>query len=127
MTGNGPDTGQYRKMQPEEDEDWQALYGRIRVLAMAKASMMAGRGYEEEEFERGARTLRTLMGAADIARKLKDHDADDKEVNEESEVPAVTDERIRRIKEGIGKQVDRIERMECAGTEEKTDKRSDVS
>lgn len=72
---------------------------------------------DDEEFDRGARALRTLMSAADIARRLKDSDAQEKDVNARQAPPVVSDERIRALKARIEEQIDRIEGEEGAVVE----------
>ena len=96
------------------DENWSVLYARIRTLAASKAAAMATQeACDDEEFDRGARALRTLMSAADIARRLKDRDAEEKDLNARNASPAVSDARIRDLKARLEDQIDRLEREEC--------------
>lgn len=108
---------------PSTEENWSDLYARIRTLALSKAAAMAVHDFDDdEEFDRGARALRTLMSAADIARRLKDHDAQEKDMHARQAPPAVSDERIRALKARIEEQIDRIEGEESAASEEGVDR-----
>lgn len=105
-------------MLPPTEEDWSGLYARIRTLALSKAAAMAGQDIQDDgEFDRGARALRTLMSAADIARRLKDQDATEKDLNARQAPPSVSDARIRDLKTRIEEQIHRIERDERAREE----------
>ncbi len=99
---------------PQADDDaWQALYDRIRMLALRRSSALAAdETLSEDAFDRGARALRTLMGAAEIARRIKQSDAKEKTAHEEDrKPPAFTDEEIEALYETVSAQVDRIERQ----------------
>lgn len=103
-----------RTAPPAEEESWSGLYARIRVLALGKAAAMAGQDvHDEGEFDRGARALRMLMSAADIARRLKDHDTEETNLNARHAPPAVSDARIRALKTRLEDQIERLERDEC--------------
>ena len=98
-----------------EEADWSRLYARIREIALARAAALAAQDAEADDaFDRGARALRTLMGAADIARRMKDQDAKEKELNARQAPLAVSDNRIREIKAGVERQVERIAREDRA-------------
>lgn len=102
-----------------EEADWARLYARIREIALVRAAALAAQDAEAgDDFDRGARALRTLMSAADIARRMKDQDAKEKDLNAQNAPPAVSDERIRDLKADIERKIERIERegrADCPG------------
>ena len=99
---------------PPTEESWSALYARIRALALGKAAAMAVQEVREEgEFDRGARALRMLMSAAEIARRLKDQDAEEKDANARHAPPVVSDARIRALKTRLEDQINRLDQDEC--------------
>ncbi len=66
---------------------------------------------EADAFDRGARALRTLMSAAEVARRMKHHDLKEQELHDAGETaPVVSDERIGEVYRSIADTVDRIER-----------------
>lgn len=107
-------------------ESWARLYDRIRLLALTRAAAMTGDAALEDEperFDRGARALRTLMSAAEVARRMKEQDAKEHDLNVQTQLPAVSDERIRDIKRRLEAQIDRIE-QEDRDAPESSDGRS---
>lgn len=110
------------------EESWSGLYARIRALALGKAAAMAGRDiHDEGEFDRGARALRMLMSAADIARRLKDQDAEEKDANARHAPPAVSDARIRALKTRLEDQIARLEQDEREGEDRTAPESGDAS
>ena len=57
------------------------------------------------------------MSAAETARRLKNQDAEEKDLNARNAPPAVSDERIRQLKACLGAQIDRLEDGERASSE----------
>jgi len=92
--------------------DWSELYQRIHKLALRRSqSMLEELFANDEEFDRGARALRTLMGAADISRRIKQSEEKEQSAHEEDpQRPAFTDEEIRNIYQSVSTTVDRLER-----------------
>ena len=110
------------------EESWSGLYARIRALALGKAAAMAGQDVRDEgEFDRGARALRMLMSAADIARRLKDQDTEEKDRNARHATPAVSDARIRALKTRLEDQIARLEHGEREGQERTAPESGDAS
>lgn len=95
-----------------DQQSWDALYERIRVLALKRSAAMVDAPEEEPDvFDRGARALRTLMGAAEVARRMKREDAKEQDLNErEKPAPIVSDKRIEDVYREIEAVVDRIEK-----------------
>ncbi|MHA7871154.1 MAG: hypothetical protein ACX939_02270 [Hyphococcus sp.] len=100
-----------------DKRSWESLYERIRLLALRRSEAMvdAPEG-EPDAFDRGARALRTLMGAAEVARRMKREDAREQESHDAGETaPVVSDERIRKVYREIEAAVERIEREDEDG------------
>jgi len=94
----------------DEAPDWSALYARIRLLALSRTETMAAIAIDEvDSFDRGARALRTLMSAAEIARRMKAQDEKESDLHEAGKVPVITDEKIRDIKTRLETQIARLE------------------
>lgn len=98
-------------------KSWDALYGRIRALALRKSAAMLGEaGAEGEEFDRSARTLRTLMSAAAVAQRMKreeakERDLDDRRASRQGFTEADIEDAYRRLSQTV----DRIERRDSRG------------
>lgn len=94
-----------------DGESWARLYERIRVIAHRKtAALIDGPEEDDGAFDRGARALRTLMSAAEIARRMKLQDEKDERPDDEDEkLPAFSDEDIRRLYRDVEARLDRIE------------------
>ncbi len=102
---------------PDTDEKgWSRLYEHIRLLAIRKSgAMIMDEEDGNEQFDRGARALRTLMGAAEVARRMKRQDEKDMSLHAgENPKIAVTDEEIRRIYRSVVAKVEHIEREMAA-------------
>ena len=97
--------------------DWDELYDCIRVLAMRRSALLLQSDPDSEhDFDRGARALRTLMGAAEIARRIKTQEEKDNTPDEETgKLPTFTDEDIRRVYRDVLAQVEAIEPEIAAG------------
>ncbi len=68
---NDPETDQ-PEVSAEIREKWNALLERIAVLAHRRSkSLLNCTGEDDDAFDRGARTLRTLMSSAEVAHRLK--------------------------------------------------------
>ncbi|NOX84287.1 MAG: hypothetical protein GXP06_15135 [Alphaproteobacteria bacterium] len=101
----------------DENGSWERLYERIRVIALRRTAALMEEDAVDEAFDRGARALRTLMSAAEIARRMKNQDEKETDLHDgASKTPAYSDEDIRNIYRDITARVERIEREE----EEKT-------
>ncbi len=102
----------------DENQSWERLYERIRVIALRRTAVLMEEEAVDEAFDRGARALRTLMSAAEIARRMKTQDEKETDLHDgASKTPAYSDEDIRNIYRDITARVERIEREE----EEKAD------
>ncbi len=123
MTTNGLHLIASQPAPPAGESGWAGVYARLCALALARAAAMAaGDAEDDADFDRGARAIRALMSAAEIARRLKDQDAEDKDIHARNATPAVSDERIRTLKARLNAQIDRLE----AG-EGETPERGDAS
>jgi hypothetical protein len=98
---------------PDTDkQSWEQLYDRIRVLTLMRSAVMLDEPADEAEaFDRGARSLRTLMGAAEISRRMKQEDAKEQGLNDEkTRTPVTSDEGINEVYRAVEQSVERIER-----------------
>jgi hypothetical protein len=103
----------------DENQSWERLYERIRVIALRRTAVLMEEDAIDEAFDRGARALRTLMSAAEIARRMKTQDEKETDLHDgASKTPAYNDEDIRNIYRDIVARVDRIEREEQANAAE---------
>lgn len=97
----------------EEDEDWNALSARIQKLAHRRSrSLLAD--HDEDAFDRGARALRTLMSAAEVAARMKreeekERETDDRRASGQGFTEADIEEAYRRVSETV----DRLEREDA--------------
>ncbi len=67
----------------EEGEDWNALSARIQKLAHRRSrSLLAD--HDDDAFDRGARSLRTLMSAAEVAGRMRREEAKERETHEQA-------------------------------------------
>ena len=66
----------------ENGESWNALHARIVKLAHRRSQSLLAGDDEDETFDRGARALRTLMSAAEVANRMKREE--DKERHEQT-------------------------------------------
>ena len=107
-------TNQPKHNAQPKDDDWQSLYARIRQLAHQRSLALLETEDEPEGFDRGARSLRTLMSAAEIARRMKFEEEKERNVHATAKDPAISDDAIRRIKRRIDRQIARIEREDRA-------------
>jgi hypothetical protein len=97
------------------EKSWTLLYDRIRTLALRKSlSMLEEDETQGEEFDRGARALRTLMSAAEVSLRMKREEAKDTARHEPAREPEVTDDAIRALKRKLERQIERIEREDRA-------------
>ncbi len=101
----------------DENQSWERLYERIRVIALRRTAALMEEDAVDEAFDRGARALRTLMSAAEIARRMKNQDEKETDLHDgASKTPAYSDEDIRNIYRDITARVERIEREEEENT-----------
>ncbi len=93
-----------------EKEDWAPLYGRIRKLALRRSAVMIDDPEDAiDDFDRGARALRTLMSAAEVARRMKTLDAKEDALHDGQErPPIISDAKIREVYNAITETVERI-------------------
>ncbi|MEM9617540.1 MAG: hypothetical protein AAF936_06230 [Pseudomonadota bacterium] len=69
-----------------DQKSWEALYERIRTLALKRSAVMIDEPEDEADaFDRGARALRTLMSAAEVARRMKHQDLKEQELHDAGE------------------------------------------
>ncbi len=93
----------------DKQESWDQLYDDIRVIALKRSSALLGEDDADERFDRGARALRTLMGAAEIARRMKLQDEKERDLHDgEPKPPAYTDEEIRKLYRDVVARVERV-------------------
>ncbi|MEO1243210.1 MAG: hypothetical protein AAFX54_14970 [Pseudomonadota bacterium] len=106
-----------------DQKSWEALYERIRTLALKRSAVMIDEPEDEADaFDRGARALRTLMSAAEVARRMKHQDLKEQELHDAGETaPVVSDERIGEVYRSIADTVDRIEREDGARPGDRSD------
>ncbi|WP_375205586.1 hypothetical protein [Hyphococcus sp.] len=89
----------------EEDEDWNALSARIQKLAHRRSrSLLAD--HDEDAFDRGARALRTLMSAAEVANRMKreeekERETDDRRASGQGFTEADIEEAYRRVSDTV--------------------------
>jgi hypothetical protein len=93
------------------EKSWTLLYDRIRTLALRKSfTMLEEDETQGEEFDRGARALRTLMSAAEVSLRMKREEAKETGRHEQgASRPIVTDERIEAEWRRISGVVERLE------------------
>lgn len=103
-------TNQTQKQSKPADDDWQSLYARIRQLAYQRSVALLATEDEPDSFDRGARSLRTLMSAAEIARRMKFEEQKEQDAHDPAQDTAISDDAIRRVKRRIDRQIARIER-----------------
>jgi hypothetical protein len=97
----------------DENQSWERLYQRIRVIALRRTAALMEEDAVDEAFDRGARALRTLMSAAEIARRMKTQDEKETDLHDGApKTPSYSDEDIRNIYRDITARVERIEREE---------------
>ena len=100
----------------DEKADWAVLYERIAAIALRKSASLIREEEEEEIFDRGARALRTLMGAAEIAARMKRQDEKEQDRDDgKKQPPSFNDEELRKIYRDVAAKVDRIEREQQTG------------
>ena len=90
--------------------NWSALYAKIYDIADKRADALAAEYEIDEAFDRGVRSLRTLMSAAEVSRRMKQ--ADDKEQTADdakAETPALNDAELEQIFDEVLARVERIE------------------
>ncbi len=106
---NAPDT----EHSPEMSESWNALLERIGLLAHRRSkSLLAGDSEDDDAFDRGARSLRTLMSAAEVAQRMKREEAKDKDPDDASATAGITEAAIEAAYRKVSDTVDRLERDE---------------
>ncbi len=80
--------------QPDTDEkSWERLFDDIRVLALRRAAGLLTEQNDADAFDRGARSLRTLMSSAEAARRMVRDEAKESD-DQQSQEPAISDEQI---------------------------------
>ena len=100
-----------------DEQRWKRLFDNIRKIALKKSDAMINAYFaDEEDFDRDARILRTLMGAAEIAGRMRRHDEKERDLNDERPEPrAYTDEEIRDIYRKVAGYADSVERAARTG------------
>ncbi|MFQ5563866.1 MAG: hypothetical protein ACE5FO_09905 [Parvularculaceae bacterium] len=99
-----------RKAVPDEDPTLNELYERVKTLALRKARAMEGGDDDTPEFDRGARTLGTLLRTASLAKQLKHQDTEERRPDDgDDEILEITAEQIRAFKRSVEEKLDRIE------------------
>jgi hypothetical protein len=109
---------------PQADQSvWGALYDRIGLIALRRSAPLIGEEAPgEAALDRGARALRALMGAAEIARRIKTAEEKDRSAHEQTgKPPAFTDEDLDELYERVSARVDRIEREAEEGDQKDRD------
>lgn len=96
--------------------DWDALCEHILELAHRRAESLLAAGADEDAFDRGARSLRTLMSSAESATRMKREEAREREPNDQSAgADALTEGDIEETYRRIYGVVERMEREDAAG------------
>ena len=116
--GEAKDAAPYRALErfveqtPRTDlPSWEDLYERLRLLAVRRSTeMILDEFSTDDQFDRGARCLRTLMGAAEIARRIKTFE--DKERSEHDERPNAPQVDEAELAKLYRKVVERVEHFE---------------
>ena len=103
---------------PSQPEDinglWSTLVDQIRLLAVTRAASLSHCSFDEDsEFDRGARSLRTLMSAAEIAMRMARLEQKDDALAEENAAPDISEERLNALYVDIAR---RTRAIECAGS-----------
>ena len=65
----------------EEGDDWNALSARIQQLAHRRSRTLLA-DHDDDAFDRGARSLRTLMSAAEVAIRMRREEAKERETDD---------------------------------------------
>ena len=109
---NKPQHNSSAKTPDTDDQSWEQLYSRIRVLTLKRsASMLSEPTDDADQFDRGARALRALMSAAQVARRMKQEDAKEKRLDEEKHTrPVISDEQARQAYRSAEQAVARAEK-----------------
>lgn len=93
----------------DETPDWAVLYGRIGAIAHDYAGCMLTRDGDDETLNRGARTLRALVGAADLVRRMRRADDEARAASANaSKTISFTDAELRSIYDTISRQIDAV-------------------
>jgi len=95
-----------------DDQSWEQLYGRIRVLTLKRsASMLSEPTDDADLFDRGARALRALMSAAQVARRMTQEDKKEKRLDDEKHAkPIISDVQARQAYRSAEQAVVRVEK-----------------
>ena len=98
-----------------ESEDWNALSARIQKLAHRRSrSLLAD--HDDDAFDRGARSLRTLMSAAEVAARMKRDEEKERETDDQTAGRHdFSEEDIEAAYRRVSETVDRLEREDAAG------------
>lgn len=105
------------KSTPHPDEGkWSALFANIRELAMRKSErMLRNDNLDEDDAGRDARSLRTLMGSAEVAARLKHLDEKEQSPDGETQRPyGQTEEELDEVFERVRARIDRLAAEESA-------------
>ena len=97
----------------EQMSDWSALSQRIQQLAHRRSETLLA-DHDDDAFDRGARALRTLMSAAEVAHRMKreeakERDTDDRRASGQGFTEADIEAAYRRVSETV----DRLEREDA--------------
>lgn len=93
-----------------DEEGWSILHARIRQLALQRSALLlAEAGEEAEVFDRGARALRTLMSAAQVAGRMRREEAKETELHEPTHPPAASDAEIENVYQSVKRAVRLVE------------------
>ncbi|MAW80209.1 MAG: hypothetical protein CMI63_08215 [Parvularcula sp.] len=99
----------------EEDRSWEALAARIQKLAFRRSRSLMAEAFDED-FDRGARSLRLLMGAAEISNRMKREEEKEQQSHDRrASGQGLTEADIEATYRKIFNTVERVER-EDAGT-----------
>ena len=92
-------------------ERWAELYDRIQKIALIQSAIvLCDQGVSEQKIDRGARALRMLMSAAEIARKLKLEEQKEIDADDGKASPALlADDELARHYQSILRRVERCE------------------
>ncbi len=110
MTEKRPQNPSPENTPDTDEQSWDQLFDNIRVLALRRSEELLSEKDDSDVFDRGARSLRTLMSSAEVAQRMIRGEEKETETDEGSQDPVISDEDIRRVKRKLERQISRIEK-----------------
>ncbi|WP_375203636.1 hypothetical protein [Hyphococcus sp.] len=114
MKKHQPETTPETNGADAESEDWCALSARIQKLAHRRSrSLLAD--HDDDAFDRGARSLRTLMSAAEVASRMRREEEKERETDDQAAGRHdFTEKDIEAAYRRVSETVDRLQREDAA-------------